>query len=123
MKAIFKTAIALVITAGFSTAVFADVAKSPLQSFDIKTRTVSFADLDLAEPTDAQMLIDRIRSTAKKVCRSAHTHLSVQEGKAMKICLNESYKNAILVINENRSMDVEAIAASSAVSREIVVAD
>ena len=51
-----------------STFLFAAVAPASAQDVQVRTRTVSYADLDLAKPAGRATLDARIRAAARSVC-------------------------------------------------------
>ena len=123
MKLIYSSAITLVILAGSNTAALADAGNDLQYHADEVTATVSFADLNLASPADAKTLLDRMHATARKVCLRARSGNSIDALKEQRQCLSESYNNGIAIINSNRGIDVEALAARASTSRAIVGAD
>jgi UrcA family protein len=125
MKLFHSTAAALLIVTATTTAAFADeVEISAFQSFDIKTATVSFGDLDLASPADAATLVERIEKTSRKVCKRLDSGTGLEEHLASRACFIDSYQGGIATINSRMSLDIESIAARSAgASREVVAAD
>jgi UrcA family protein len=123
MKLFHSTAAALLIVTA-TTAAFADeVVISGFQSFDVKTATVSFADLDLASPADAATLVKRIEKTSRKVCKRLDSGTGLEEHLALRACFADSYQSGIDTINSRMNMDIESIAASEASSRDVVAAD
>jgi UrcA family protein len=122
MKLIFSSAIALVF-AGSTTAAFAKTESNTSSGLDEVIAVVSFADLDLASPTDAHTLLDRVHKTARKVCLRSNAGTSLEAMKDRRTCMTESYARGVAAINAKKSIDVEALAAQAPISREIVVAD
>jgi UrcA family protein len=124
MKLFHSTAIALLIVTGTTTAVFAgETAKNSLDKFYIKTATVSFADLDLANPEDAATLLERIEKTSMKVCRAHDGLVGTEKLIAARHCFTDSYKNGVAAINSKKNLDIEAVAARATSSRDVVAAD
>ena len=124
MKLFYRSAIALFIVSGTTSAALAEkVTLNPFETLEVKTAMVSFADLDLANPADASAMLDRIDSTARKVCRGAGSGNAIQEMKEERLCIAESYKSGIVAINAKKNVDIEAIAASAATGLEVVAAD
>ena len=124
MKLFYRSAIALFIVSGTTSAAFAEkVPLNPFETLEVKTAMVSFADLDLANPADASIMLDRIDSTARKVCRGSKSAFAIQEMKEERLCIAESYKSGIVAINAKKNVDIEAIAASTATGLEVVAAD
>lgn len=124
MKLFHSAAIALLIVTGTTTAVFAgETAKNSPDKFYIKTATVSFADLDLANPEDAATLLDRIGKTSMKVCRGHNGLVGTEKLIATRLCFTDSYKNGVAAINLKNNMDIEAIAARATSSRDVVATD
>ena len=124
MKLFYRSAIALFIVSGTTSAAFAEkVTLNPFETIDVKTAMVSFADLDLANPADASAMLDRIDSTVRKVCRGASSGNAIQEMKEERLCFAESYKSGVVAINVKKNVDIEAIAASAATGLEVVAAD
>ena len=123
MKLLFSSAIALVIVAGSTTAAPAEVQSNLRFTSDGPTATVNFADLNLASPGDAKILLDRIHVTARRVCLHANPGNWLEALQDQRRCLGESYNNGIAIINSQRGIDVEALAARASTSREVVGAD
>ncbi len=124
MKLFHSTAAALLIVTATTTAAFADeVVISAFQSFDVKTATVSFADLDLANPADAATLVERIEKTSRKVCKRLDSGTGLEEHLASRACFADSFQGGIDTINSRMNLDIESIAASATPGRDVVAAD
>lgn len=123
MNLFHSTAIALTIITGATSAVFAKEAENGFVSLDVKTETVSFADLDLTTSADAATLLDRVGKTARKVCQRFASGTGIEELQAARACFNDSYRSGISAINAKTKLDIEALAASTTAGLDVVASD
>lgn len=74
----------LLTTAACITALFAAAATPALAQHQTESRVVSYADLDLYDPADADTMITRIRRAADAVCgeRSSREPIAIQTDNA-----------------------------------------
>ena len=122
MKLLFSSAIALFIAVASTTAFAAGENTLQLTS-DGPVVTVNFADLNLANPTDADALLKRIHAAARKVCLHTNAGNSLPALKDRRLCQTESYDSGIAIINSQKGIDVEAIASRANTRRSVVEAN
>ncbi len=125
MKLIFCSAMAMII-AGSASTTFAAGKTDLRYNPDGVNVTVDFADLNITNAGDARTLVDRVKVLARKVCRHANPRAALPPIAAVKnqrLCYEETYNQGIALINSRGSTDIEAVAAGSATSREIVEAE
>src|SRR5687768_17231755 len=103
MKLIFSSAIALVFAAG-TTAAFAEANYILQDDFDEVTAVVSFADLNLARPADAKILLDRIQGAVRQVCRRATEGDSFNMMKNRRLCRTATYEKSVAAINAKKNI-------------------
>ncbi|MES2624791.1 MAG: UrcA family protein [Pseudomonadota bacterium] len=132
MKLVLSPIVALFVFAGSTISVLAaDLASkvSPDHAYPIEVKTVmlNFSDLDLASPPDAQILLKKIHITARKVCKRANPGQRLEDMNDRKICLRDSYKNAVSSVNAKSGIDVVVVAGKIAgeatQGRDFVVTD
>lgn len=63
---------------------------------DVKTFTVSYADLDLSKPAGAKTLYSRIKRAARNVCSP---YDSIHFRRAWRDCLDQAITNAVAEVN------------------------
>lgn len=106
----FTTLAVITITSalfGASTGVLAE--GNQAGNYDEQTRVVKFGDLDLVNPTDAQVLLQRLQSAARHACE--RSDLSTDRfGSDRAQCRAAGYQDAVAQIDNQFDIDIEAIA-------------
>ena len=92
---------------GASTGVLAE--DNEAGNYDVKTKVVEFGDLNLANPSDAQVLLQRLQSAAEHTCE--RSDLSTDRfGSDRARCRAAGYQDAVALIDNQFDIDIEAIA-------------
>ena len=77
--------------------------------YDARTKVVEFADLDVGDPNDAQVLLQRLQSAAEKTCnRVMWSQDPVGSDRAR--CEKSAYQDAVAQIDGHFNIDLEEIA-------------
>jgi UrcA family protein len=86
-----STVIALIFTASAATSTLLN---ANMQDVEVKSRTVSFADLNLGSVEDQGTLFQRLRKAAKEVCktREARTTAAMRDSRE---CYEEALDEAV----------------------------
>jgi UrcA family protein len=92
------------------------LAPLPDDGREVRSLTVGFADLDLANAAGAETLYDRLRTAARRVCGKADPR-DVGAVKDMKRCRSEALDAAVAGVNHPR---LTALHVKSAVPGELV---
>lgn len=79
----------------------AGLAPLPDRGREVKSITVSFADLDLGSAQGAQTLYDRLRSAARRVCGKADLR-DIAGAERVKRCRSEALDAAVVKIDHPR---------------------
>jgi UrcA family protein len=120
----FPGSLTLVTLAGIlaTGACLAQSEEHPRYRFDEKTLDVSLADLNPANPADAQTLLYRLNSTVRKACSRSNESNRLEAMRDRQHCVDQSYANALAGINAKLGLDVEAVAATYDRTRGIAAA-
>ena len=77
--------------------------------YDARTKVVEFADLNVGNPNDAQVLLQRLQSAAEKTCyRVGWSQDRLGSDRAR--CEKSAYKDAVAKIDGKFNIDLEEIA-------------
>lgn len=71
---------------------------TPVQAEDVPSKTVRFADLDVATPAGAKVLYHRIRVAAREVCEESVGRDPIEK-LAMPGCVNTAIDQAVKKVN------------------------
>ena len=90
-------------------------------SVEVVSNVVTFYDLDLAKPADAQKLLHRIRAAVKDACRVssdqlADIHAIIDRNR----CLDTSFKDTVAQVDSRFNTSIEKIAAMAGEQRGLV---
>jgi len=104
---------------GFGAGAFAG--DNQIKSIDVHSRVVTFYDLDLAQPADAQKLLNRIQNAAEKVCRKSSVNtMDMYANIDLNRCLNTSYRDTVAQVDNRFKTNIEKIAGMAQEPRELV---
>jgi UrcA family protein len=78
-------------------------------AYDARTKVVEFADLNVGNPNDAQVLLQRIQSAAEKTCNRARWSQD-PVGSDRARCEKSAYQDAVAQIDGRFNIDLEGIA-------------
>jgi len=78
-------------------------------NYDVQTKVVKFGDLDLVNPGDAQVLLQRLQSAAKNTCKRSDWSTD-RFGSDRARCQKAGYKDAVAQIDNRYNINIEAIA-------------
>jgi UrcA family protein len=120
MKTITSTAVALmtIVLFGAAGAMAAD------DGVHVKATEVTFSDLDLANASDAQELVQRLQGAAREACqRTSWTHDRDRFHTDRKFCQDTAYSNAVSLLNQRLNIDLEAIAGVTEDSGALVASE
>ena len=92
---------------GASASVLADGNQSG--KYDVRTKVVKFADLDLANQSDAQALLQRLQSAARNTCKRSNGSMD-PVGSDRARCQAAGYQDAVAQIDGHFNIDLEEIA-------------
>ena len=77
--------------------------------YDARTKVVEFADLNVGNPNDAQVLLQRLQSAAEKTCyRVGWSQDRLGSDRAR--CEKSAYQDAVAQIDGHFNIDLEEIA-------------
>ena len=77
--------------------------------YDARTKVVEFADLNVGNPNDAQVLLQRLQSAAEKTCyRVGWSQDRIGSDRAR--CEKSAYQDAVAQIDGHFNIDLEEIA-------------
>lgn len=103
----------------FGTGTFADDNES--NNIIVRSRVVTFYDLDLAKPADAQTLLNRIHTAAKNACgKSSVRPIELHANIDLNRCMDTSYKDTVAQVNNRFNTKIEKIAAMADEQRDLV---
>ena len=77
--------------------------------YDARTKVVEFADLDVGNPNDAQVLLQRLQDAAEKTCNRVGWSQD-PVGKDRARCEKSAYQDAVAQIDGHFNIDLEEIA-------------
>jgi UrcA family protein len=121
MKYFTSSVLSFVVVLGCSGALLAaEIESNPYSLIDERSAVVKYSDLNPADSEDAQILLHRVESAASALCKRPGDFRQLAAMRDRKHCVEESYKNALVVINRQTGIDTEAVAARAAGSRELV---
>jgi UrcA family protein len=75
------------------------VAYSASAESNVKSQTVSFADLDLSKPAGAQTLYKRIQKAARHVCGPTDKYTYITPRKAFRECYEAAVADAVAQVD------------------------
>jgi UrcA family protein len=111
---ITKTLAALVGLASFASFAPSALAGShlvPETITDERAITVRIGDLNPGLPADASEILTRVRDAARHACLRNDEDPQIFLNHDRKLCVSQSYTNAVATINARRNVDLEATAA------------
>ena len=92
-----------------------------LQYTDARSGIVTFNDLDLTNPTDAQTLLDRIYTAAKVACsRSGDRGQDLHVGIDRERCIEISVMNTVARIDKRFNINIKDVAATAGEQEDLV---
>ena len=101
---------------GASASVLAEGNQSGI--YDARTKVVEFADLNVGNPNDAQVLLQRLQSAAEKTCyRVGWSQDRLGSDRAR--CEKSAYQDAVAQIDGHFNIDLEEIAGVAGHSNEL----
>ena len=104
---------------GFSAGTFAGDNLS--KKVNVRSSVVTFYDLDLDKPADAQTLLRRIHAAVEQVCsRSSDSLMDMHASIDRNRCMDSSYKDTVAQVNNRFSTRIEKIAAMAGEQRDLV---
>ena len=77
--------------------------------YDARTKVVEFADLNVGNPNDAQVLLQRLQSAARNTCRRPDRSQD-RLGSDRARCEKSAYQDAVAQIDGHFNIDLEEIA-------------
>ena len=96
------------------------------RNINVRSRVVTFYDLDLAQPADAQTLLQRIRGTVKTVCRKSSVNtMDLYANIDVNRCMESSYRDTVAQVDRSEppsrfNTDIEKIAGMVKEPRNLV---
>ena len=90
------------------------------QSINVRSKLVSFYDLDLNNPADAQKLLNRIQRAAKNVCRKSDHGGDVYAAIDRNRCMESSFRETVAQVDSRFHTDVEKTAGLISEQLELV---
>ena len=77
--------------------------------YDARTKVIEFADLNVGDPNDAQVLLQRIQSAAENTCNRVRWSQD-PTGNDRARCEKSAYQDAVAQIDGQFNIDLEEIA-------------
>ena len=91
------------------------------QSINVRSKVVTFYDLDLANPADAQTLLNRIQRASKGVCKgSGDRPIELRAAIDRNRCMESSYRDTVAQVDSRFNTSIEKIAAQAEEQRDLV---
>lgn len=92
-----------------------------VKTIEVRSQVVTFYDLDLVKPADAQMLLERINHAAKIVCgKSSVNNVDLHANIDLNRCMDQSYKDTVAQVDNRFNTSIEKIAAMAGKQRRLV---
>lgn len=82
---------------------------------------VRFHDLDPGQPAEARELLQRVRSSAKSMCRRNDGIRDLNAQRDREACMREGYADAVAYINRMHGVDLEAVASRAPAIPELAI--
>jgi len=104
---------------GFGTgAVAGDVTSN---SVTVRSRIVTFYDLDLAKPADAQTLLHRIRTAASAACSKTMDHPNEVRANVDRIrCVTTSFRDTVAQVDNRFNTSIEKVAGMAGEQQDLI---
>jgi len=91
------------------------------KSVDVRSRVVSFYDLDLANPPDARTLLDRIHKAARDACsRSGDRPVDLNANIDRDRCMNTSFTNTVVQVDSRFNTSIEKVAGMAGEQQDLM---
>ena len=104
---------------GFGTTTLAG--DNPPNGIEVDSNVVTFYDLDLKKPADAQTLLKRIRAAVMDACRISSDQLAdIHSNIDRNRCLDTSFKDTVAQIDSRFKTSIENVAAMEGKQGELV---